>query len=142
MKRSKRTGYDATGPPAELAEDIRRHLRDRPCGGRSTECRLPGTEIRAAAQGRSGRLPLRYYCSWWALRFGERIQANRIEGEREIAEQVSEFLVELFEVSDPETTGRSVTAREILDRGALRVEQELKGPSLVKVRLMETIGRV
>ena len=46
------------------------------------------------------------------------IQAARIARERDTAEQVSEFLVGLFEVSDPsEARGTTITAREVLDKG-------------------------
>ncbi len=61
------------------------------------------------------------------------IQAARIAAERDAAarerdtaEEVSDFLVQLFEVSDPgEARGNSVTARELLDCGAGRIEREL-----------------
>ena len=54
------------------------------------------------------------------------IQAGRIAWERdratqeaETAQQVSDFLVGLFRVADPsEARGNSITAREILDKGA------------------------
>jgi serine/threonine protein kinase/Tfp pilus assembly protein PilF len=60
-----------------------------------------------------------------------------------IAKQVSEFLVRLFQVSDPsEAKGNSITAREILDKGAEKIEMELKNQPLVQARLMETMGNV
>ena len=59
------------------------------------------------------------------------------------AEQVSEFLVELFDVSDPgESRGNTITAREVLDTGAERIEGELADQPRVKARLLHTIGRV
>jgi non-specific serine/threonine protein kinase/serine/threonine-protein kinase len=63
--------------------------------------------------------------------------------ESETAQQVSDFLVELFAVSDPsEARGNSITAREILDRGAERIEEELNDQPRVQARLMETMGSV
>jgi non-specific serine/threonine protein kinase/serine/threonine-protein kinase len=51
---------------------------------------------------------------------------KKARDEAETAQQVSDFLVELFEVSDPsEARGNSITAREILDKGAERIDQEL-----------------
>jgi eukaryotic-like serine/threonine-protein kinase len=78
------------------------------------------------------------------------IQSGRIARERdranqeaETAEQVSEFLVGLFEVSDPsEARGNTVTAREILAEGAQRIGVELDDQPLVKARLMATMGAV
>jgi non-specific serine/threonine protein kinase/serine/threonine-protein kinase len=61
--------------------------------------------------------------------------------EAEALRQVSDFLVRLFEVSDPgEARGSSVTARELLDEAALRIDAELEGQPLVRARLMQTMG--
>jgi non-specific serine/threonine protein kinase/serine/threonine-protein kinase len=68
---------------------------------------------------------------------------RRAEAEAEAARQVSEFLVDIFEVSDPsEARGNTVTAREILDQGAQRVEEDLAGQGLLQARLMLTMGEV
>jgi non-specific serine/threonine protein kinase/serine/threonine-protein kinase len=77
-------------------------------------------------------------------------QARRIAHERDRAnqeaqasERVAEFLTRLFRVSDPsETRGNTITAREILDKGADRIVQELKGQPAIQARLMDTIGEV
>jgi len=70
-------------------------------------------------------------------------EAQRAAREAEAARQVSDFLVGLFKVSDPsQARGNSVTAREILDRGASKAQQELKDQPLVQARLMDTMGRV
>jgi serine/threonine protein kinase/Tfp pilus assembly protein PilF len=56
---------------------------------------------------------------------------------------VVEFLVDLFEVSDPgEARGNTITAREILDKGAREIEQGLREQPLTRARLMGTIGIV
>ena len=78
------------------------------------------------------------------------IQAQRIARERDrasreakISQEVSEFLVGLFQVSDPfEGRGKDVTAREILDSGAQRITTELREQPEVRARLMDTMGRV
>jgi len=63
--------------------------------------------------------------------------------ETETARQVSDFLIELFQVSDPsEAKGNSITAREILDAGADKINRELEGQPLVRARLMNTMGEV
>ncbi|MCW5978030.1 MAG: tetratricopeptide repeat protein [Bryobacteraceae bacterium] len=59
------------------------------------------------------------------------------------AERVSAFLVDLFQTSTPEEAkGRELTAREILERGAARVHDQLADEPLVKARLLRTIGYV
>jgi eukaryotic-like serine/threonine-protein kinase len=59
------------------------------------------------------------------------------------ATQVSDFLVDLFKVSDPsEAKGNTITAREILDRGSKKIEGALTGQPPVQARLMGTMGTV
>ncbi len=68
--------------------------------------------------------------------------AERVaQQEAETARQVSDFLVGLFQLSDP-TAARTneITAREILDRGAERIETELADQPLVQARMMATMG--
>jgi serine/threonine-protein kinase len=62
---------------------------------------------------------------------------------RDEVTEVVDFLVSLFEVSDPgEARGNTVTAREILDAGADRVGKELGDRPLTRARLLDTIGTV
>lgn len=63
--------------------------------------------------------------------------------ERNRAEQVSSFLVELFELSDPaRSRGNELKARELLDTGARRVGSELQQQPATRATLLATIGRV
>src|SRR5690606_4624065 len=51
-------------------------------------------------------------------------QAERTERARAAAEELSDFLVELFEASDPnETVGQTVSARDLLERGRIRADR-------------------
>lgn len=62
---------------------------------------------------------------------------------RDQAEELVDFLIGLFEVSDPgEARGRTITAREILSRGADEVSAELGDQPTTQAKLMETIGVV
>jgi serine/threonine protein kinase len=78
------------------------------------------------------------------------IQSKRIAQERDIAqtqrsraEQVSSFLVELFELSDPShSRGNQVTAREVLDIGARRISLGLADQPETRSALLSTIGDV
>lgn len=70
-----------------------------------------------------------------------RAQAERIAQENQTAEQVTGLLIELFNTSEPGTArGQTVTARELLDRGAERVERELAGQPEVQARMLDAIG--
>ena len=70
-------------------------------------------------------------------------EADRASKEAALAKQVSNFLVGLFNVSDPsEARGNSVTAREILDKGARDIDQALREQPEMQARLQDTIGTV
>ena len=63
--------------------------------------------------------------------------------QRETAQRVSKFLVSLFKVSNPsEARGNTVTAREVLDKGAQKITTELKDQPEIRATLMDTIGDV
>ena len=70
-------------------------------------------------------------------------QAARIAREAEAKARVTEFLTSLFKVSDPsEARGNTVTAREILDRGAVRIRDTLADEPQVRAELLATMGAV
>jgi tetratricopeptide (TPR) repeat protein len=70
-------------------------------------------------------------------------QAELAQREAATSEEVTEFLIGLFRVSDPgEARGNTITAREILDKGADDVEEELADQPEVQARMKGTIGEV
>jgi tetratricopeptide (TPR) repeat protein len=70
-------------------------------------------------------------------------QRELAERERARAEEVSSFLVNLFKLSDPEENrGNQVTARELLDSGAKRLEAGLQDQPETKAALLSTVGAV
>ncbi|MEO7386832.1 MAG: toll/interleukin-1 receptor domain-containing protein, partial [Gammaproteobacteria bacterium] len=76
-----------------------------------------------------------------------RIEADRqralAEQKSLTAERTAGFMVSLFAVSDPsEARGNSITAREILDRGARQIDAGLAGEPVVRAELATTLGQV
>lgn len=77
------------------------------------------------------------------------IQARRIASERDRAnreaatsKRVSDFMANMFRVSDPsEAKGNSVTAREILDKASKEIETGLSNDPEVQARLMYTMAK-
>jgi tetratricopeptide (TPR) repeat protein len=70
-------------------------------------------------------------------------QTARAEAEAEAARQTTGFLIGLFRILDPsEARGSSVTAREMLDKGAARVDTELAKQPAIQATLMDAIGTV
>jgi tetratricopeptide (TPR) repeat protein len=68
-------------------------------------------------------------------------QTVRAESEAETARQTTNFLVDLFRIYDPsEARGNAITAREMLDKGAARIE--LVRQPAIRATLMDTVGTV
>jgi serine/threonine protein kinase len=134
---------------AQLGEDVQRYLSDQPILARSPSTLYQLRKLAARHKG-AFAFAATVFVLVTALAVTSTIQAFRISKERdranqeaETAKQVSEFLEGLFRVSDPsEARGNTITAREILDSGAERIERELKGQDAVQAPLMLTMGQV
>ena len=137
-----------------LAEDIQRYITGHPVAARKDSWRY-----RSAKFVRRHRVAVGAAAALVAWLGGAAImlsfQSARVARERDralgaeakakteaaTARQVSDFLVGLFGVANPDSSrGNAVTAREILDRGAQRVRQDLHGEPVVRARMMATIG--
>lgn len=131
-----------------LADDVQRHLEGRPI------------QARADSFGyRTGKFLRRYRLAAAAsaavmaallvgllLAVSGLVRARRAEAEArreaETVRQVSDLLIGIFKVSGPgEASGETVTARELLDRGAERVQEQLADQPAVQGNLLRTIGR-
>ncbi len=137
------------GTPSEIKADIERFLDHQPIVARP-----PSTPYKVKKFVRRHRMGVGIAVSsiilLCAFSVATVLQSQRIARERdranveaETSRQVSDFLVGLFKVSDPgEARGNSITAREILDKGADRIFRELQDQPLVQGRLMYTMGSV
>jgi serine/threonine-protein kinase len=126
----------------QFSEDIRRHLVGLPVIARKdTLGYRTGKFIRRHKLG----VGVATVFLAFIIGFGvtTAVQSARVARERTKAEQVSAFLVDLFKVSDPrEAKGRTITAQEILDKGAGKITTELKDQPEVQATLLDTMGRV
>jgi len=69
------------------------------------------------------------------------VLTRRANQERLKAEQAASFLADMFRAATPqEARGRTITARELLDRGSQRVEKELAGEPDVRASLLYGIA--
>ena len=139
-----------------LAEDVRRHLAALPIAARpDTVAYRAGKFVRrhrgsvtAAAVGVTAVLGFAVQASVNArIAADERDHARAAEERARIearsAERVSSFLVDLFRVADPsESRGAEITARELLDRGAARLDGELADEPGTRSRLLRAVGEV
>jgi non-specific serine/threonine protein kinase/serine/threonine-protein kinase len=137
------------GSASDLAAEIGRHLRDEP-----VLASPPGVAYRARKFVRRHRAGVRVVAGLMLLLLAFAItmavQARRIARERdranreaEISRRVEDFLTGLFQVVDPkQALGNSITAREILDKGAKKIDTELRAQPEIQAHLMHTMGVV
>ena len=141
---------------AALAEDLRRYLDGWPVEARR------GDRLYAAGKFvRRHRLALAaallLFLTVTTAAVVSYRQARQLEAERDrvvaaeklsrdkeaAARQVTKFLVEILQGADPEKNqGREPSVREVLDRGAERIHQELAGQPEVEAPLQEAIGAI
>ncbi|MFQ5805045.1 MAG: tetratricopeptide repeat protein [Phycisphaerae bacterium] len=139
----------------QFSEDIRRHLEGRPVLARkSTLAYRSAKFMRRHALGVSAAAVVVLALTGgilgtsWQAHIAQ-VAERRAEDEAETAREVSEYLTRVFEVSDPlfssipgARKGTEVTAGEILQAGAERIEAELKDRPAVQAAVMNTIGNV
>ncbi|MEM1177919.1 MAG: serine/threonine-protein kinase [Acidobacteriota bacterium] len=133
----------------QLADDIDRYLKDWPIRARpeSRGYRLAKfvRRHRAAVAAAAALVVVLSAATVITARQAHiaKQQREHAEAQSARAEKVSEWMVDIFEVSDPsEARGNTITAREILDRAADRLADELADQPLDQASLAETMGRV
>ncbi len=133
----------------QLSEDVRRYLEGLPVRAQSDAWAYRATKFvrrhRVGVASTSVAAVLLVVVAVMALRFAvlTSAQSERVQQAAARTEQVRQFLINLFEVADPENArGRQVTARELLEEGAARVERELAGQPDVQAEMLSVIGTV
>ena len=137
------------GSPAEIAVDIQRHLSDTPITARpQTSSYLLRRFIRRnrTMVGAVSMVMVLLVAGIVAVS-GQARRANREAAKAtaaaEEAQQTSAFLVDLFEIADPERgPDTPVTARELLDRSSERLTTELTDQPLLRASLLLTIADI
>ena len=131
----------------ELAADIKRYDNRAPVVARHDTWRYRAEKfVRRHAVGVAAGAALGVLLAAFAASMA--VQMRRVAQTEAIAEEerqrngeMAQFLVGLFDTSDPsEARGEKMTAREILERGAERIAS-LKNQPEQQATLMETIGR-
>ncbi len=130
------------GSAAELADDLQRHLGSRPVlARRSTLVYRASRFVRRhkLAAAVAGLLAVSLIAGLAATLW----QARKAEARARQAEQLSDFLIGLFEVSDvesPEGRISTLRARDLLDFAQFEIHQLDGSPSL-KAEIQSTIGK-
>ncbi len=134
---------------AALADDLEHFLAGRPIGARADtrryrlrkfvgRNRLPVT---VAALGLAALLGGLGLALWQA--HAARLAARRADAATARAERVKSFLLSVFRQSDPEGAGGgAVTARELLEGGARRIDAELAGDPITQADVFDAVARI
>jgi eukaryotic-like serine/threonine-protein kinase len=132
-----------------LAVDLERHLSDEPVFARPPTARYRLRKFvrrNRLAVGAASIAFLGVLVGAAAATLGlveARREQLRAERSAQTAEQVTDFLVDIFRVSDPgEARGNTITAREVLDRGAERIRTDLADQPAVQAQLLRVMGEV
>ena len=132
-----------------FSEDLQRYLKGQPIAARPDTLAYRTRKfigrhrigVGVTAAGLACILALALTMTVQAIRLAE--QRDRIRIERDRALEFRDFIEDVFAVSDPsESRGETVTAREILDKGADRVMTKLQGQPELQASLALTIGKV
>jgi len=143
------------GSVEQFAEDLRRHLEGLPVRARpDTWTYRTGKFVRRNRAGVAAAAAVLVLVVGFAAAMT--VQSARVAHQRdravaaeararteaETARRVSDFMTGLFQVADPFVSqSDTVTARQVLDRGADRIRDELADEPRVQASLMSTMSR-
>ena len=137
------------GSVDQLASDVQRHLQGMPVRARpdtlSYRVRkfVGRNRVSVAAGGLAALLLLGFAVAVFQQAQEIRRERDRVALERDKAQRVADFMVNLFEVADPSASrGNTITVREVLDRGTDKTLSELADQPEIQSTLLMTIGRV
>jgi eukaryotic-like serine/threonine-protein kinase len=130
---------------AAFADDLRRYLRQEPVSARPDSLAYRARKFVARHRGGVAAAALAVaLLAGGALR--ERTLRAHAEAEARRAGAVEQYLVSVFDVADPfappNVRGGDVTARALLDRGAVRVDSVLADQPDVQAELRRALGHV
>ncbi|HEY7215378.1 MAG TPA: serine/threonine-protein kinase [Thermoanaerobaculia bacterium] len=127
---------------AALADDLRRHLEGKPVSARPDTWGYRAAKLAerhrwgvAAAALIALSLVAGLAAALWQARVA-RAQAQR-------AEEAQQFLTSIFRIADPDQSkGAQLTARDLLDSGAARVDDELADQPELHAEMLKVLGNV
>ena len=128
--------------PSELAADLGRYLRNEPIIARPASL-----SYRARKYARRHRVGVTVAAGvallLVAATVSQTVELRRIRRERDRADRVTKFMINMFKVSNPsEARGNDVRAREIVDKASNDIESGLKQDPDLQAQMMYTMGLV
>ena len=137
------------GSPSELAADLSRYLRNEPVSAHT-----PSAAYRTRKYIRRHRLGVAIAAAAVLLLVGfataqgiqlrrTRLERDRANRERDRATRITDFMTNMFTVSDPgEQRGNSVTAREILDKASNDIKTGMAKDPDAQAEMIKVMGEV
>jgi eukaryotic-like serine/threonine-protein kinase len=130
------------GTPMELAADIGRYLNNEPIVARPAS---PGYRLRKYV--RRHRVGVAVGAGLVLLLAGfaamQAVQVRRVTRERDRANRITDFMLQIFKVSDPsEARGNSITARELLDKSSADIDKGLANDPELQAQMLQAMGEV
>ncbi|MEM8998094.1 MAG: serine/threonine-protein kinase, partial [Acidobacteriota bacterium] len=141
LKALKKSPGERYGSPQELSEDIRRHLESLPVGAQADSWLYRSSRFLRRNRFGTALISLLVLSS---VVFGLLMarQVEETERERDTAEAVTSFMTGLFEEAQADRSGGEVSARELLEAGAERVQDELADEPRVRSEVHYLLGRI
>jgi serine/threonine protein kinase/tetratricopeptide (TPR) repeat protein len=130
------------GSVEAFSEDVRRYLEGLPVAARRGSVGYQaGKFVRRHMVGVSAAAALLLLVVSFGVAMAA--QSRRTARERDKAERLAGFMVDIFQVSDPsEARGNTVTAREVLDAGVEKISKQLEAEPETRATLLAAMGRV
>jgi eukaryotic-like serine/threonine-protein kinase len=127
---------------AALREDLQRHRAGRPVSARPLTARYrTGKFVRRHRVGVAAAALVTVAVVTGTT--GTLLQARAAAREGQRAAQMRDFLVGVFEISDPDRSrGETITARDLLDRGSDRIRRELASDPELRADMLSILGRL
>jgi eukaryotic-like serine/threonine-protein kinase len=141
MKALERDRARRYNTPSELAGDIVRYLKNEPVTARPASA---GYQIRKYVRRHRFGVAVAAVMALLLTGFAimQAVQLRRITRERDRANRITDFMVGMFKVSDPnEARGNKVTAREILDKASSEIESGLTKDVEVQSQLIKAMAQ-
>jgi len=128
--------------PSQLASDIENYLGNQPVIARPVS-----TAYRVRKYVRRNRVGVMVFSGALTLLMAfavmQAMELRRITRERDRADRITEFMTNMFQVSDPsQAQGNTITAREILDKSSKEIDSKLAKDPELQAQLMHVMGQV
>jgi serine/threonine protein kinase len=132
LEKDRRRRY---GSPAELAADIGRYLRNEPVAYRARKY-VRRHRVGVVIAGLAVVLLIGFAVA-------QAVELRRIRHERDRADRITDFMTNMFKVSDPsQARGNDIKVREVLDKASTQIDKGLANEPDVQAQLMQVMGTV